>query len=132
MKDKVLTIEQMQEFANMGIDISNASMCWSKFKNDIEFDLHAMSQNAFEERIRDIDTLYTPYDYYIIPTFTLQDMLEILPTHKTFSEYNETYNRYWIKLCSPENDNIHIELSNKSLLEAVFNMLKWCKQNNYI
>ena len=28
MKDKVLTIEQMQELIALGVDTSKASMCW--------------------------------------------------------------------------------------------------------
>lgn len=116
MTDQVLSIEQMKEIMELDVDTSNASMYWEDKKLNIA--------------ICNLD--YLALDRDIVPAFTLQDILEMLPTHKTFSEYNKTYNRCWVRLCSPENDNIHTELSNESLLEASFKMLKWCKQNNFI
>lgn len=124
MTDQVLSVEQMRELIKLGIDTSKAGACWYP-DNDLDYPDNPIYTATFAENIG----INYPGR---IPTFTLQDILEMLPTHKTFSECNRTYNRCWVRLCSPENDNIHTELSNKSLLDASFKMLKWCKVNNCI
>ena len=131
MKEQVLTISQMQELIDMGVDVSKASMCWSKFKNDPDFSLQAMSQDAFEEQIRSIDTLYTPYDYYIIPTFTFQDMLEMLSQGSLRGSLHFNKNKF-IVFMADNQFNVINETDSVSSIEAVFKMLKWCKENKYV
>lgn len=126
MKDQVLSAEQMLELIDMGIDVSKASMCWRRSLNYVtdEWCIDGLIiNNNFSHSLE------------YIPTFTLQDILLMLPTHTTFSEdysNDKCFGRYWVRLVSFDNANIHTELSNKSLLEAAFNMLKWCKENKTI
>lgn len=127
MKDQVLSIEQMQELINMGIDVSNASMCWNY--ND---------EHSYWASV--INYTHSPYiKGEIVPTFTLQDILGILPSIKGYLPWDlhrcagtnpcymcvyepcdlkHTSSKDWIKFIS------------KTPLEAAFNMLKWCKLNN--
>lgn len=135
MKNQVLSINQMQELINLGIDTSKASMCWSKFKYDSNFTIQAMSKNMFEEEIRNLDLIYTPYDYIIIPTFTLQDILEILPKikHYYYPNLRQVNNISWQIIYKSKLGELEwIAKYGKTSIEAAFNMLKWCKQNNYI
>lgn len=133
MNEQVLLIEQCQELLALGVDMSKASMCWSRFKNDPDFSIQAMSKDMFEEQIRNWDTIYTPYDYTIIPTLTLQDILTILPNeiqnHKLESDL-KGYIHYVFRSPYRVHNLNAIECS--TLLEAAFNMLKWCKENKYI
>ena len=133
MENQVLTIEQMQELIDMGIDVSKASMYISEYGEIV-------SNVKICER-----------DINWSPTFTLQDLLDMLPQgfyleqnttsldKKVFLQINKTagggysiaYEQSW-----DEDGKLKIKMHgqqlNDSLLEAAFNMLKWCKQNNYI
>lgn len=129
MKDQVLSIEQMQELEDIGIDVSKASMFW--YKN-----------NKFKQLIpcSDRDTIKDWTNQHgencVIPTFTLQDILEILPKVITtesdnFELYLNTFQCYTHYRDPKHDKSLNAEYGN-SILEAAFNMLKWCKQNNYI
>lgn len=120
MKNQVLTAEQMRELIDMDIDIAKASMCWNY--ND-EQDRWALVTNF----------THSPYiENEIVPAFTLQDILEMLPTihlHHNINAVNE--NARWEMSISERNIIEHREFS-KSILLVAFNMLKWCKENKYI
>lgn len=131
MDKQVLSRAQMQELIDMGIDIYKASMHWwipnIKYPNNIKLCLGRVSDN-YEKQGDDV-----------IPTFTLQDMLEYIKG--SFGEKGDVCLFYegnvWICSCmvfnsceqSYYNDYEQID---ESPLVAAFNMLKWCKQNNYI
>lgn len=123
----------MQELIDMGIDVSKASMCWIINNSKLSDWEYALEPNE------DIE-FWTGIGLSVIPVFTLQDILEMLPDSilgstkqiktvefKLSTRGNKVYymqdnfNQQWLK-CTNEN----------TLLEAAFNMLKWCKQNNYI
>lgn len=122
MEEQVLTIEQMQELIELGVDISKASMCWWKGNRNT----------------KDILAIYHPEDdvaFHIIPTFTLQDMLEMIPNYSIchYDTRIEDLDGYVITLKNGEAGlnfarNIHTERDVK-LLDAAYNMLKWVKQN---
>lgn len=103
----------MQELNELGIDISNA---WLAFDSTGILTNRAEATRGGES----------------FPTFTLQDILEMSPMihlRHNIDAINEN-NRWEItvtKLFIIE----HREFANSALL-AAFNMLKWCKQNNYI
>lgn len=87
-------------------------------------------------------TLSNTENYNVLSAFTLQELLEMLP--KTIVAYKDGSKlplmititgsgRYAIVYCNPYYKNGKVGLTiSESLLEAAFNILKWCKQNNYI
>lgn len=131
MEKQVLSREQMQVLIDMGIDVSNASMCFIIYED-----------GDYEVGTEDLAATLS-LDYTIektTPTFTLQDILEMLPdsilgstkqiktvefklsTRGSKVYYiQDNFNQQWLK-CTNGN----------TLLEAAFNMLKWCKENKYI
>lgn len=117
MKQIALTIDQMKRLERLGLNTRDASMYYS-YEGILQT---CKSYEPTQEKFK--EGLWTP-------AYTLQDVLEKLPTHNTFSEdYNNNFGRYWVRLCTPENENIHVELSNKSLLDAAYNMLVWYREN---
>lgn len=127
MENQVLTIEQMQKLIAIGIDTSKASCTWCKVRA-ITSDRKGYSWVILPETLNKLDEEH-------IPTFTLQDILEILPSYSvTYDKYTNDLDKYEIRVDIPEEQHYitHIAQSSKSLLEAAFNMFKWCKQNNYI
>lgn len=131
MKNKILTIEQMQELIALGIDTSKASMYWGFHISDLkkENPILVLHTNNFLFVI----------DY--IPTFTLQDILEMLPPSvqgEPIDEFETSYSLN-IDFSSKEIsyydyiwDRELISFEYDNLLYGAFQMLKWCKENKYI
>lgn len=131
MEEQVLSIEQMRELQELGIDTYKASMCWYHY-------YVGMYTKGWECLPKDIE------DYVMIPkidsadileripTFTLQDILEMLPRTINYDGSKR------LRIVPPneiEYTNYSLEghfTYGESLLDAAFNMLKWVKQNNYI
>lgn len=131
MKKQVLSISQMQELIELGIDVSKASMCWIGCAdgNDV-YPYNSTFKDIFENHKETIPSVLTP-------TFTLQDILEILPERIKYGE--ETY-----ILCTLRHTSVSYRkatdigtglitsIESDSLLKSAFSMIKWCLQNNYI
>ena len=122
MKNQVLSIKQMQELKELGIDTSKASMCWLEtFYTDRtkKFEPEVCNENQ-------------RFDEWCLPAFTLQDILEMLPDIIVNHEvYIPVIQKNFCKYVHNDNSILHLEVANNTI-EAAFNMLKWCKQNNYI
>lgn len=143
MEKQVLSIEQMQELKELGIDITSASMKWAP---KLRWDENGEKREVYGH-ILDIN--YTPVGSPFwktmdgkdtIPTFTLQDIIDMLPKRITISSNgvaqlmfnNEGVLEYhyieYGELCA----SYHYTRPGTHLLDSAFDMLKWCKQNNYI
>lgn len=124
MEEQVLSILQVQELEKLGVDTNCGSMYWHNYNtsNDPQYEL---CSNA---------------DVGDITTFTLQDILEMLP--KNIIHSNKQLKTCNYKLCTFDNKVMYTFNSfdqgwlkctyGKNLLEAAFEMLKWCKQNNHL
>lgn len=128
MENHVLSIERMQHLRELGLDTSKASMCWVI---DCNYANHL--------KIRDLFA-YKATDEKVIPSFTLQDILEMLPykiksyflillkDKYAFREGN-CYNIYYRNV--RERKSL-IKIRRDSLLDAAYEMLCWCVENGYI
>lgn len=129
MKNQVLSIEQMQELKDLGIDISNASMCWIGCAdgNDV-YPYNSTFKDIFENHKETIPSVLTP-------TFTLQDILEMLPNIKGYyyPDLRQVSKFEWQVIYKPKFGELPwISKYGITSIEAAFNMLKYCKQYNYI
>lgn len=147
MQNQVLSIEQMQELIELGVDTSKASAFY--YPNYGEYYEHPITKKY----VHDIQS-YNPYPSFVngdrtlkdlnpdlFPTFTLQDILKILPeflppnidvmdyTYELAIRKNSIYYDCEEFDYSPKGDLVRFE--GMSIIENAFNMLKWCKQNNY-
>lgn len=143
MKNQVLTIEQMQELIAMGVDVSNASMCYGKWNDVKKYSLFAESKASRESFIQDLikhncvdEEDAQEYAHETIPTFTLQDILEMLPN--TIEWKGKTY---WFSIFINGFGNKMIGYRDSELwpialrpfnINGAFYMLKCCKENNFI
>lgn len=124
MTNKILSIDQCKELVTLGLDMSDAS-CFYHY-DELCFN--------YSDKLN-----YDP-DNGIIPTYTLQDILEKLPEiilgstkqiktveFKLSIRGNRVYymqdsfNQQWLKC-----------IYGSTLLESAFNMLKWCLEHKYI
>lgn len=65
MSKQVLSIEQMKHLKELGVDISKASMCWVCLNSEPYLSFY--------------NKKYPHKDKKVIPAFTLQDILDLLP-----------------------------------------------------
>lgn len=137
MENQVLSIDQMKHLQELGLDTSKASMCWRRTTRDwrgeevkgrwsLTFNKPFISSN-FER-------------YETVTTFTLQDILELLPFSIEFSgKYfrlallpsfkNKLYFSYINGDYKPYINSIHGE---KVIIDAAYEMLCWCIEKGYI
>lgn len=130
MKNQVLTIEQMQYLEELGVDMSKASMAFIKLPSVGKFEDDPVSNS---ERI---------FEYIVamkyIPTFTLQDILELLTNVRYNSvgfpvlifDYVFSFKYWQITLRNPCDFDFP-ECKNGNPIEAAYQALVWCAQNGY-
>lgn len=131
MNKQVLSIKEMQELIDMGIDVSKASMCWVSSVSGIQL-LVPNEENSTLSITLENEFLINQR----IPAFTLQDILTLLPyristTYPSYLSIHPLHDGGWhIRYSRMECDEK--STGGKTLLEAAFNMFKWCKENKYI
>lgn len=140
MKGQVLSIEQIQELIDLGIDVSNSVIGWFKWNNENTWYLLNETVAQRREKVETIienncvyEDDYKSYKYTFIPTFTLQDILEMLPDNIIDKD---GYTRIQMILPQDNKEVIiaydNIKQFSGSWLKAAFQMLKWIKENKYI
>lgn len=122
MKDQVLSIEQMKHLYELGVDTSNASMCWV---NDPEGNRMIEVHDEFCYEMSCLDP---------VPTFTLQDMLEIMPAElKGFDLVLFINNHIQYEKWDGKNEaKILVQFSENTLLDTAYCMLCWLAENNLL
>lgn len=125
MEEQVLSIQQMQELIDMGVDVSKASMCWlgCADKNGVYL-YNSTFKDIFENHKETIPSVLTP-------TFTFQDILEMFSQGSLQGSLHFNKNKF-IVFVADNQFNVINEEDSVSPIEAAFKMLKWCKENNYI
>ena len=117
IEEQVLSIEQMKHLQELGVDTSDASMCWAG--NDVVPNNGA----AFD------------LGYDGIPTYTIGDLIEKLP--KQIGYY--TLSVCWENECVEYDNWISEEVTdyigdfnfgNRPLIEALYDCLCWVAENH--
>lgn len=131
MKSKqVLSIDQMKHLRELGLDTSDASMHWQFLPTVESFSNGVL---ALEER----PTLFVsqPNMKHEYPAYTLQDILDKLPSYITYND--EEYQLQILPPCicyryvNYTFDDLDYK-NNADILENAYNMLCWCIENGYI
>ena len=115
IEEQVLSREQMKHLQELGVDTSDASMCWLRYDADGEAKYYVSSNRSKGASC---------------PTYTIGDLIEKLPI-----EINSFYREivivrnyvgagYLIDNLSP------ISFSDLSLLESLYNLLCWVAENH--
>lgn len=128
MRNQVLSIEQMKHLQELGVDTNGASMMYhfwvnKKYKNCL---------------LLSADTT-TPYDSENVPTFTLQDMLEMMPRELYLLEEKFILEIYffldsWYVRYKPDERSGLVPYSFHSykIINAVYECLCWLAKNGYL
>lgn len=141
MSKQVLSIEQMQHLQDLGLDTSKASMCWLKditkeIAEGKEIDMSTGWNLDFN------NPEFYKYEWMEgVPTFTLQDILDVLP--KDISREGCTwsaslyidYENNRIAYGNTDRDGFEIYYKVpicENIIDAAYEMLCWCIENSYI
>ena len=126
IEEQVLSIKQMKHLQELGVDTSDASMCWvageDTYTDEEEWNL--CIPNHF----------LLPYN---IPTYTIGDLIEKLPKH--INSWND--NRlvidgdedadYWYVVYKNRYEDSETEyFDSENLLTALYNLLCWVAENH--
>lgn len=131
MKSKqVLSIDQMKHLRELGLNTSDASMHW-QFLPTVEFFFNGVL--ALEER----PTLFVsqPNMKHEYPAYTLQDILDKLPSYITYND--EEYQLQILPPCicyryvNYTFDDLDYK-NNVDILENAYKILCWVIENGYI
>lgn len=137
MKKQVLSIEQMRHLQELGVDTSKASMCWSYMQSKERPDM--TTEECLMIAIGDTPTESMDFIEVIVPTFTLQDIIELLPpvihycTGENLALYTIHFAKEWM-IAYGSGCDVYAEYfkAKDSLLDAAYNMLCWCAENGYL
>lgn len=123
---QVLSVGQMKHLQELGLDTSDASMCWIKDCEGNRF----LSVND--------EYCYEMSHLSPVPTYTLQDILDKLPRY--INDFGTKYKlhieptfagpwciSYQIGICEP----FVFKLA-ENPLNAAYEMLCWCIENGYV
>ena len=128
MKSKqILSIEQMKQLQELGLDTSNSNMYW-------------LSYNGISVSIpRNFHLPTSDNDYVICDAYTLQDVLDALPGNISYNE------KYYYLTVDLDAKNIYygttfgfdllkgfIYKKKGCLIDAAYSMLCWCIENGYV
>lgn len=134
MKDQVLSIERMQHLKELGVDTSKASLFWvKKITNEIGEEVKGGYRLSFSDKV-----IVRNFEMWnIIPAFTLQDILDLLPEEITVDDES-----YSLNVIFPNAGLWEISYSfgsicyeyfmDTKLIDAAYEMLCWCAENGYI
>lgn len=125
IEEQVLSIEQMKHLQELGVDTSDASMCWvaGEDTSTDEGEWYLIIPNNF----------LLPYN---IPTYTIGDLIEKLPKSIDlgFGEYDleiSIKGEYVeVQYENDYDDYTPFFCSNLSLIESLYSILCWLAENH--
>ena len=119
IEEQVLSIEQMKHLQELGVDTSDASMCWLDFEDN-----EPMEVAVFVPQIM---LGYATCKIY--PTYTTGDLIEKLP--KRIGVYYLLIDGDEIKYIRQETlFRSYFDFKNKSLVNALYSCLCWVAENH--
>lgn len=125
MEKQVLSIEEMNNLKKLGMDTSKASMCY----------VQSNGENNFKLCVND-KTIHNTSKIKVIPTFTLQDILEIIPfaVQRGTAEYYFTIIKAigGFNLIYDERNWELKHLRDGSILNQSYEMLVWLIEDGYL
>lgn len=135
MTNQVLSIEKMRHLQELGVDMSDASIYWIKRSHNPNIEDES-KKDWFLSLQKEFMT-FGHIAYKVLPTFTLQDIIEKLP--KMINKDDNFYKMY-IETTTKGNWTIYYKanvkkpvlVEGKNLMEVMYQMLCWCAESGYL
>ena len=125
IKDQVLSIGQVQELKKLGFDVrKHSSMCYLPYYYSSLYKIDGYT----------LDTIEKNDSFNSIPTMSIGDIIEVLPTFIEIGSSHITHklgiNNLNIQYFN--NNNIFIRFENNTQIYRLFQCLKWCIKEKHI
>lgn len=135
MENKVLSIDQMQHLKELGVDTSKASIYWARRSHGSRIDDSSKGDWFLSLQKEFMGVGFTAYE--VVPTFTLQDIIHILPTviNNGVDFYTmciETSQGNWVIYYYRFDAKELVSIDKENLICAAYEMLVWCVENGYV
>lgn len=140
MRDQVLSIDQMKHLKDLDIDTSEATLYWTRRCHGCKIDDNSTGEWFLSLQKEFLAIGFTSYE--VIPTFTLQELLNILPPRvysKSYEIYSLRIDRYlddWEIYYKTTEDSdgskLFTPIYRNTLLEAAYEMLCYFAENNLL
>lgn len=129
INEQVLSIEQMKHLQELGVDTSDASMCWLKYTRTDGVVRYLINVN-------DISCHVMPF-MEVFPTYSIGDLIEKLPKHidswndnRIVIEGDEDVD-YWYAVYKNRYEDAETEyFDSENLLTALYNLLCWVAETH--
>lgn len=129
IEEQVLSIGQMKHLQELGVDTSDASMCWLKYTGTDGVVRYLINAN-------DISCHVMPF-MEAFPTYSIGDLIEKLPKHidswndnRIVIEGDEDVD-YWYAVYKNRYEDAETEyFDSENLLTALYNLLCWVAENH--
>lgn len=121
MKKIALSIKQMNHLRKLGLDTSDASLCWTQDPNGEIWRLGIHDEFCYES------SYMNP-----VPAYTLHDILDKLP------ESIGAFDLYMRKICSHYvigycfGNETKESCMEKNIIDAAYELLVWCIEEGYV
>lgn len=135
MSKQCLNVEQMQHLKELGVDTSNANFYWHRtksFNNYEEWDEWKLHYGVLR-----LARGFTAINCEYVRTFTLQDILDLLP-YKIVTNYLNIGKKsfsgdilFYIEYSNFGGYEIS-HFRNENLIDAAYEMLCWVIENGYL
>lgn len=124
IEEQVLSREQMAHLVELGIDTSDASMCWIADDSYLNFIPDNNGESEVKWKVAIPSVLLLPYSP--IPTYTIGDLIEKLPKDIEGSclDINYIYSEIVYK------DILHYDFEGVGLLNTLYAVLCWVAENH--
>ena len=130
MSKQVLSIEQTQHLKELGVDMSKVSMCYRRRTRDWKGESKVGRWSLVINHPIIVSNFET---YEDISTFTLQDILDLLPAkhegaYLTITKTDKSY----IMGYEDEDGGASPVFINEQAIDSAYEMLCWCAENGII
>ena len=124
MSKQVLDVQQMQHLQELGLDTSNASICWIK---DTEGNQHL---SVYDEYCYEANFINP------IPAYTLQDVLDALPEYiyDSTEQYLLEINMFFKYIRYSRFNDVLTKrnFDRKPIIDAAYELLVWAIENKFV
>ena len=110
IEEQVLSIEQMKHLQELGVDTSDASMCWVAGEDADEVEWNLIIPNNF----------LLPYN---IPTYTIGDLIEKLPNCNSDYEFQVTIRNHFTESICKQNKVMEDYITSHNPINALYRTL---------
>ena len=127
LEDQVLSIEQVRELQELGFDIKKYSSMYFVPNWITKYGI-----DEIQDYLLTIGELGDDYEGDCIPTMTIGDIIEVLPIRLGDSTFTLGINSSKVEYYSKYFDSYSFEAIEETLIDALFETLKWCIKEKHI